>query len=423
MRGSDESSRPRIRATASWSAVTFATLATLVSCSRPPAPGEVQDHPPSPQAQVMPAPLANAQAAESARADVPDAGPDAGPPAVPLRAEEALSDMVVAKENPGHALELVFRQGELPPLSKGQEISGAGVEVARRKTETRARLEISATRMRLVAEGTGFVFPPDVEIRARQDRLGHVLVAGSSSVQPKYRSLAPGALRAFFAERRLDVGPLDHSEILPRGEGPRRLGARTRRVELVVRSAKVVVDIAHVADAGEGGVLFCRFLLDLASALPRTPLCGVDEVPLYAEFRWSTKGSFVVEASSLARRPDVGGASLLVPPAQAVRAPELFPRDRAGVTLTPQELRALRHGDPSSTADLEVSNPSTALSVLWLDGVPVAWLAPSASLVLQVAPGRYAATWRSVFGDVTTPVEPFTAPGKIVLGAAPDAGK
>ena len=371
----------------------------------------------------MPAPLANAQAAESARSDVPDAGPDAGPPAVPLHAEETLSYVVVSKENPGHALDLVFRQGELPALSKGQEISGAGVEVARRKTETRARLELSATRMRLVTEGTGFVFPNDVEIRSRQDRLGHVLVSGSTSAQPKYRSLAPGAMRAFFAERRLDIGPLDHSEILPRGEGPRRLGARTRRVELVVRSAKVVVDIAHVADAGEGGVLFCRFLLDLASAQPRTPLCGVDEIPLFAEFRWSTKGSFEEEASSLARRPDVGGSALLVPPAQAVRASELFARDRAGVTLTPQELRALRHGDPSVTAALEVSNPSTALSVLWLDGVPVAWLAPSASLVLQVAPGRYSATWRSVFGDVTTPSEPSTAPGKNVLGGSPDAGK
>ena len=41
----------------------------LAACSRP-APGEPQDRPPSPQAQVMPAPLAPAQVADSGKIEV-----------------------------------------------------------------------------------------------------------------------------------------------------------------------------------------------------------------------------------------------------------------------------------------------------------------------------------------------------------------
>jgi hypothetical protein len=392
-----------------------AWLALAQACSRPVgSEREALDHPPSPQAQIMPAPLAPAQAAESAQV-----APDAGPPAVPLRTYDELSDTAPAKDPPVHTLDLVFRQGDLPGFAKGPDVNVPGLEAARKKTELRAKLEASPNRMRMVLEGAGFVLPNDVELRSRADRLGHVAVAGA-----KYRVLPPGTMRAFFAERRLDVGPLDHAEVLVKGEGPRRLGLRTRRVELVARSSKVTVDLAHVADAGEGGVLLCRFLLDLASALPRTPLCGPEEVPLFAEYRWSTRGTFVVEVLSFARRTDVSSAQMLVPPVGSMRADELFPRERAGRMLGPPELRALRHGDPTSMSELEVTNPTTALSVVWIDGVPAAWLGASGQLTLfGLAPGKYQVAWRSTFGDLTAPTEVVTAPGRVAWGISPDAGK
>ena len=395
-----------------------AMLALAAACAKAPAPGEVQDHP-SPQAQVMPAPLANANAVDSAIVEV-DAGPDAGPPAVPLRAGEVLrADVAPTKESPAHVVELWFHAVDPPTAPKVPEQNPAGVDVAKRKVDKRARVELSQTRMRVLPEGQGFVFPRELELRARADRLGHLALLG-----PRYRALAPGSLRALFADRRLDVGPLDQAEVSLKGEGPRRLGARTRRVEITVRSATVTLDVAHVADLGEGGVLLCRLLLDLANALPRTPACALEDVPLYAEFRWSTHGALVVEATSFARRPDVLGASLLAPPPQASPASELFPRERAGRMLSPQELRALRHGDPMSVAALELSNPSTALSVAWLDGLPVAWVAPYGQLTLDgLAPGRYQLAWRSALGDVTSTPETVTAPGAAALGGLPDAGR
>lgn len=402
----------------------FASVALLVGgallagCTKAPAPGEVQDHP-SPQAQVMPAPLANAQAVGSASVEL-DAGPDAGPPAVPLRAGETLRpDVAPAKDSPAHVVELWFHATDAPTTPKAPEHNVAGYEAAKKRVDTRARAEVSQTRMRLVTEGQGFVFPRELELHARADRLGHIAVLG-----PHYRALAPGTLRALFADRRFDVGPLEQAEVTLKGEGPRRLGARTRRVEIAVRSALVTLDIAHVADLGEGGVMLCRFLLDLANALPRTPACALEDMPLYAEFRWSTHGALVVEATSFARRPDVLSASLLAPPPQAAPSNELLSRARAGRMLSATELRAFRHGEPTNTAILDLSNPTTALSIAWLDGVPVAWVGAYGQLPLDgLAPGRYQLVWRSALGDVTSPPETVSVPGAAALGGLPDAGK
>ena len=71
-----------------------------------------------------------------------------------------------------------------------------------------------------------------------------------------------------------------------------------------------------------------------------------------------------------------------------------------------------------------MQNPTTALSVAWLDGVPVAWLAPSSQLTLDgLAPGRYQLMWRSVLGDTVSALETLSSPGRAALGGLPDAGK
>jgi len=387
----------------------LAALTVAAGCSRPQGGADPQDHPASPQASIQPAPLAPAQSAETTR----PGAPDAGPPAVPLRPYDELADVAPAKDPPVWGLDLAFRIGDAPTLAKGAEVNGAGLDAARRKTELRAKMDLTATRMRVRFVGGGAVLPPDVDFRARTDRLGHVAVAGS-----RYRALTPGSLRAFFAERRFDVGPLDVAEVVPRGEGPRRLGLRTRRVELVARSAKVIVDLVHTSDLGDGGTMACRMLVDLASAAPRTPLCGVEEVPVYAEFRWSLHGSFVMEATTFARLTDVPAAQLLVPPSGALRGDDLFPRERAARFLGPPELRAFRHGDPTSMAELEVGNPTNALSLVYVDGVPVAWLGAASQLTLfGLAPGRYQVAYRSTFGDLVSPVDSVSVPGRSILGA------
>lgn len=164
--------------------------------------------------------------------------------------------------------------------------------------------------------------------------------------------------------------------------------------------------------------------MDLASVVPRTPVCALDEIPVFVEYRWTSRGSFVVEGVAYARRTDVTSAQMLVPPAGAVRTDELFARDKSGRMLSPPELRAMRHGDPTSMAELELTNPSTTLGVVWIDGVAAGWVGPGAQLSLfGLAPGKYQVAWRSVLGDAMTSQEAMVVPGRAQLGGGADAGK
>ncbi len=388
-----------------------------LACGRAAVLGDLPEDAASPQAQAVPAPLANAQISPSSRPD-PES-PDAGPPAVSLRADDLLTDTLIAKDVGGFALEASFRHGEVPPLASGREVNGAGLEAARRKTEPRLSIELTPARLRLVPLGSGFPLPRELELRARSDRLGHVAVLGG-----RYRALAPGTLRALLGERRLDVGPIAYAELTPKGDGPKRLGMRTRRVEVTTRAAKATVEIARVQDLGEGGVLLCRFLLDLINAPPRTPLCSGDEVPLFAELRWSTRGGLGFEVHALARHTDLSPVALAAPPPHAVRAMDLLPRDRGGRFLGPLELRAIRHGPPDNAgATLELSNPTNELATAWIDGVPAVWLGPSAQFTIDgLYPGRYQLAWRTFLGDTILPVETIVVPGKATWGSL-DAGR
>ncbi|MBV9946716.1 MAG: hypothetical protein JOZ69_07705, partial [Myxococcales bacterium] len=260
---------------------------------------------PSPQASAEPAVLSNALATAT------NQGADAGPPPELLRTDRPLEadvpresarepagkevwrDSRDGKELAGYALTAVVRTGEGPPPLKGSEVNAQAIEAARRRTEARLALELSQTRARFVFSG-GFVLPAGTELRARLDRYGHVLLwAGEDT----YRIVEPGAMRAFLGERRLDVAPLSPANVTPGGVAGERtvegsyaaypargqhLSLRTRRVEVSTRAARATLELATLRDAGEGGSLVCRWLLDLMNAPPSTPACASDELPLHA---------------------------------------------------------------------------------------------------------------------------------------------
>src|SRR5690606_4793128 len=144
-----------------------------------------------------------------------------------------------------------------------------GVEAARRKTELRIGVDMNASRLRLVLEGDGWVLPPETELRARADRYGHIIVWPGAA---KYRPLPPGAMRALLGERRYDVAPIAQAAVRPSPEGGKRIGIKTRKVEVSTRAAKATFEIGKLESLGEGGSLLCRWLLDLMSAPPETAL-------------------------------------------------------------------------------------------------------------------------------------------------------
>ncbi len=425
---------------ASSSALAALLVLALAGCRGTPV--ETLDAAPSPQASAEPAPLANVGAAASAAATTPS-GVDGSVPPEALRGDRELAPDTPhevsrelglkdvprdAKELAGYELSVVLHMGEGPPAAKGPEINGNAIDAARHKTEARMIVDVTQTRARFEI-ASGFVLPEHTELRARSDRYGHVLLWPGEDT---YRVAEPGAMRALFGERRLDVAPVSPVEVTATGDGTRRLNLRTRRVELSTRAAKATLEIATLKDAGEGGALVCRLLLDLMGGPPAASPCTTDEVPLHAELRWTTQGTLWFDVAGVSPRRDFAVQDLAAPPASSAFVRGAPPVPSGEPMLTKADLAALRNGPidvpvargaeagpPPPDAGLLLVNATDGLRVAWLDGVPVAWVAPGSGLLLpSLVRGRYALQWRSFLGDAWDAPQSAIVPGRADLGSA-----
>ena len=372
----------------------------------------------SPQASAQPAQLA---------ALPPRIG--AAPPAaegvpLPFRGDEVLSPDVGVREGAGFTLTAVLRQADVAGPARANEVNGFGIELARKATELRFAIDLSPTRLRIGLAGRGFVLPEDAEIRARSDRYGHVFVWPDGA---SYHPLAPGALRALLGERRFDVAPITPASIELKEDVGRRIGIRTRKAEVATRAAKAVFEIGKLEGAGEGGVLLCRFLLDLMNAPPGDPVCAGDELPVRAELRWTSHGSLVFELTASMKRNDLPLTALAVPPQTASYAAAPLPASGLTPLLSHPELVGFRLTDvdvgPNAAGDaLVLVNTSAELRVFWLDGIPAAWVAPGGRGEIRgLHRGRYVGQWRTFLGDTVEPPRTQTVPGS--SPPALDAGK
>lgn len=400
-------------------------FALALACKSPASGTEIAiDATASPQASAMPAPLALPAPNASGVHVFP---PEGSPLPVPLRGDVALGPDTLSREAVGYTFSATVKQADLSGPPRSGEVSGAGLEAARKKTELRLAIDASPSRLRLALLGSGWVLPEGTEIRARSDRFGHVMVWPGGL---KYRPVAPGALRALLGERRFDVAPITAANIVPKDEPGKRISIRTRKVEVTTRAAKATFELGKLPDLGEGGVLLCRALLDLMNASPSSPVCGDGEVPLRAELRWTARGSLGFEITGVLKRTDMPTPSLLVPPSSAVYADS--PLASAGIApmLSPTDLAAFRTNavdNPSAThptdSALTVANGTGQLRVLYIDGVPVVWASPGARDVVHgFHRGRYVAQWRTFLGDSVEPSTAQTVPGTAQVGGA-DAGK
>ncbi|MGO9837094.1 MAG: hypothetical protein ACLP1X_23100 [Polyangiaceae bacterium] len=423
----------RARLGAALSALSLA--GSLAGCRG--APAEPPDAAPSPQATAEPAPLAPATAGGTAATNT---GADGGAVPEPLRSDRGLAPDVPrespresgGKESPnlaGYALQAVIRAGEGAGAPKAPEVSAPAIDSARRRTEARMAIDLSQTRGRMILSG-GFVLPQGTELRARVDKYGHLVLWPGEET---YRVAEPGALRALFGERRLDVAPLSRADVTPNGDGAHRLNVRTRRVDVSTRAAKTTIELGTFREAGDGGVLLCRLLFDLMGAMPpSSAACTTDEIPLHAELRWTTRGALTFDVVSIARRMDLPAPDMAAPPAGSVFVTAPPPPSMGEMLLSKGEVAAFRTGPvdvpPSSMRDAQASPPDSGLLLLnssdelrvaWLDGVAAAWVAPGGRISLPSPPhGRYILQWRTFLGDSWEAPEPIVVPGTSEVGAA-----
>ncbi len=374
---------------------------------------------PSPQASAQPAPIATPLVASA------NASPEGGPLPTPMRGDVALDAEGMGKDLAGYSVAIVVRLPDAPAVPAGPPINGPAIDALRKQNEPRFTIDLTTNRMRMQLSSLGFLLARDSELRARSDRYGHLFFAPDLAT---YRVLAPGSLRALFGERRPDVSPLSPAEVSTLGDGARRLGYHTRRAEVQSRAGKGVFEIIKLQDLGDGGALVVRALLDLMNAAPQTSVVGPDELPVHAELQWPARGAIFFDVTSITKRTDLSAAALAVPPPTATFTTGPLAPVVGELRVDPKDLAGLHTGVTDlgpqaasvTTGSLTLVNVHDTPRFAWIDGAPVAWVAPEGRIELPpVSRGRYQLEWRSFLDDAADPAKTVTVPA---LPGARDAG-
>lgn len=354
--------------------VLLMSAALCTSACKTPSEGAPANERTSPQAHLVPAPLGKPSSA--AVATVPLAS-------VPTGDSEMPGDETAAPAQ-AFALTVHFRaEGAVtfPAKLQGQ---------------------IGGARMWLQPSEDGFSAPFEFELRARTDRIGHLLLW---SDKRKYRAMPPGSLRPFFTDGSFDVAPVATAE---GNDGLRKMPA-----------GKFTVQKAKRAGLAEAGTLLCRMVSEFAQVAPGSVLCGADEYPSKVVYEWDGDARESMTLTiELGAKPEVAAPDAWqVPPAMArwssrpasaLSAPALF----KGAS---EKLSA-----GGETGALTVSNRTNLPRMVWLDATPVAWLSAGESLLLDaVRKGNYVLDCRSFWGDEKLPTANAKVPGKVSCGDLP----
>jgi hypothetical protein len=395
---------------------------------------------PSPNASILPAPLAPPGEIVGEKGTA-RGGPPVGlpadsagrlivrepepPPPEPLHVNTPLErDTLDTKSAAtGLSLKAIWRLFDLPAPPPAPEVSAKGIEAAAEAVEPSMSIDLAhAGRMRIGIDAPVFPLPPLAELRARTDTYGHALVWPNGL---GYRLLAPGSLRTLFAERRPDVTPLVRSK--PKAEGNGRLhGVPTTLSRLETEIGSVVLEQGIFSGSGPAGPLLCRFLVELIAVDPATDACKDDAVPLAARFQWARGGRAHFEVREVTHRQDLAPAAVLVPPPAASFQPGEMPPDAAGVFLNLEQLAAFRVRPAAAEAPpppgapgegIIAVNHTRALRYLVVDGVLVAWVRPrSERYIIGPKAGRYSVGWRDFLGTQVEPPTLLDLPARVEIG-------
>jgi hypothetical protein len=312
------------------------------------------------------------------------------------------------------------------PPPRSPEGNNEALAKARDRTAFELTLELSSLgRLRLRLGSKTFPFPVGTELRAREDRFGHVLLwPGGES----YTVLPPGTLRATFAEHRVDVTPLSEPSVALAGSGSL-LGVATQKQRLETSVGRLELEQAVLPAAGSSGALLCRLLVELLAVGPESSACHAEWVPLRAEYAWPSGARFEFEVSKVNRRPELAVDALAVPPAGGSARQGELPGPPFVTLIDERELFDFHSRALPPPAKLEPSAPKMGLvfqnrgdSPLYLlvDGVPIVWLRADAEwLVSGLKPGRYAVQARDFFGAETTPLKVLELPARFSVGDEP----
>jgi hypothetical protein len=397
---------------------------------------------PSPNASILPAPLASGadppgiSKPQDAGKPVADAGTsDAAPPEPrSLREDQALPGEV-PRESSGLTLVARFRWPDVPPPMRSPELNADGVQRLRDAVAFDLVIDLVGGRMRLAFASRAFTVPPGAELHARDDLYGQALLWPNRTT---YTVLSPGALRSTLSEQRADVVPLVRAKVSPLPDGSL-LGLATERAELSTPTGKLELEQARATNpqpansAWPSGVSLCHLLVELVGASPALATCRADLVPLRAAYSWPGGGHFAFEVSRITRRSDLNPSLLAMPPAGAEFRQSELPPPPPTALLSDGELGELRlrpaarseRPDPGAPkAGLLATNHSESLRYISVDGVPAARLPPgSEQLLLGLRAGKYLIAARDFFGTEDQAAKTIELPARFSLGDEPEKNR
>ena len=374
------------------------------ACESRPAPVDAGPNEPSPNASILPAPLATApeRMGTSADAAAPsDAGADAEA-TEPERLREdrwLVEDTADLREAPGITLKARFRWPDVT-------------------------VELGAGRLRLRLASDRFLLPEGTELRSRTDHFGHVLLFPDGS---RYVTVQAGALRTVLNEHRTDTAELTHATASPIGTG-RPLGFTSEKAAFMTSLGRLELEQAKLTGSLDDGVPLCRLLLELVGATPDNPACGGELVPVRAEYIFTAGGRLLFETTALERVTTVDAAGLRVPPTGAEHRIGELPSVRSPLLLGSGHTRAFRtrpvarvESKDGVKEGLLVVNAYDLEKYVLVDGIPVVRLPPGgAGVVVDLVPGSYVVSSRSFLSDEVTAPVPVTVPSRFQLGVASD---
>ena len=394
---------------------------------------------PSPNASILPAPLASevpggakANGEESEHRDaghpLADAGADAPPPEPRALREDQALPAESPRENSGFSLSARLRWLDAVASPRVPEQNADGVQRARDATGFDVVIDLAGGRMRFAFASRAFTLPASSELHARDDLYGHTLLWPNRTT---YTILPPGTLRSVLSQQRADVVPL----VRPRFSalsGGSLFAFSTERVELSTPTGKLELEQVRAPSPlpstaiWASGASLCQLLIELVGASPVSSACRADLVPVRAVYTWPNGQHLAFEVSRLMRRTDFNPNSLAVPPAGAeFRQSELPPPPPAAL-LSDNELSDFRvrpaarseKPDPSAPkSGLLLVNHSESLRYISVDGAPVARLLPNTEQLLAgFRAGKYQVSARDFFDGEETLVKSVEAPGRFSLG-------
>jgi len=394
---------------------------------------------PSPNASILPAPLASdvpggakANGEDGEHRDAGHTPGDAGADAPPPEPRALREDQALPRETPhetsGFSLGARLRWLDAAAGPRVAEQNPEGVQRARDAGAFDLVVDLAGGRMRFALASRAFTLPAGSELHARDDLYGHTLLWPNRTT---YTVLPPGTLRSVLSQQRADVVPLVRPRFSAMSGGSL-FGFSTERVELNTPTGKLELEQGRAptplpsTTIWASGVSLCQLLIELIGASPVSSACRTDLLPLRAVYTWPNGQHFAFEVTRITRRSDFNPSQLSVPPAGAEFRQGELPPPPPTVLLSDNELAEFRvrpaartdKPDPNAPKNgLLLVNHSEGLRYFSVDGAPVAHILPGAEQILRgLRAGKYQVSARDFFDGEDALVKSVEVPARFIIG-------